>query len=234
MNRSRETKRPGQTLVSCLLAVLLTAVGCEKAPETPEEAMTALADHVQDKVREGWKVARVKDAPFKVMDEKVNAGDLKPYYEPLSDGDIVVYRAEPVQLQQRPGLPEVDANPGHIYFVLSLKDYIEPGEYAEMAKANQEAIEKRRWALRDVANIRRDAEGNLKPRGQAESVTVAAWKNRYAKLPPYNAFLPQYHYQGAAVRLRDYRTSLVPEEKEHQQEMNQTYVEIIQILKPYE
>ena len=41
-----------------LLAVLL---GCGGGPETPEEEMTALAERIAAKVRDGWQVGRVRD-----------------------------------------------------------------------------------------------------------------------------------------------------------------------------
>jgi len=223
----------GLAMLLCTAAMMATA-GCGQEPETPEQALADLAERLGSKVRAGWKVGRVRDVSFAVFEERVDVGDLHPYGESVEPNDIVVWRSEPVRLQERADGSAPDPNPGHVYFILSRKEFIAPGDYVSVRRKNDDALKERKWLLRDVAHVSRDAEGNLSPRGAAEATQVTAFRGKYEKLPSYNAFDPQYHHACVGIRLRDYRTVLVPVERDHRQEMNQTYVEIVQILSAYE
>ena len=216
-----------------LLVALLAAAGCESTPRTPEETMDQLRERLADKLPDGWQVGYVRDAAFAVRDEVLNVGDLSAYREKPQSGDLVAWRTEPVKLQHRTNLPPPEPDPGHVYFVLSAKPLIAPAEYADVSKKNQDALDRRKTLLRDVSNVSRDASGNFLPRGQAESGQVNSFRAKYAKLPPHDAFLPRYYYENTAVRLRDYRTVLVPETREHMREMNTTYVTLLEVLTPY-
>ena len=228
MNHAWRRRAAALLLGACLAA----GAGCEKEPQTPDEALGQLTERIEPKLRPGWKISRVKDAPFAVRPEKVDAQDLTPYVEAPAGDDLLVWKAQPVALQDRPGA-DLEANPGHLYFVLSPREFIEPGDYAARARTNEEAIEKRRHLLRDVANVPRDADGRLRARGAAESEQIAAFRKKYDAMPPYEAFLPTHYFGRVGIRLRDYRTTLVPVEREDRQDVNQMYVEIIQILSEY-
>lgn len=225
---------PSRGLLALLCSgAVLTAVGCGREPETPEQALADLADKLRPKARDGWKVGRVRDVFFPVLEERVDVGDLHPYREAADPNDVIVWRAGPVRLQARSDGSVPDAKPGHVYFVLSRKALIPPENYRAVCGNNDEALRQRKWLVRDVAHVARDADGKLSPRGAAEAVQVAAFGAKYDKLPPYDAFLPQYRYACVGIRFRDYRTVLVPLAKDHRQEMNQTYVEIAQVLAAY-
>ena len=197
------------------------AAGCGESASTPQAAFDHLRAVLARRVPAGWRVAYGHDVPFAVR-------------SPAGPDDIVVYKTEPVRLQGRPPAPPPDPNPGPIYFALSLKPFIPSDQYADVWKKNEAVRKEHERVLHRVANVPRNEQGQLMPRGTVESQQVASFREEYAKLPPFDPDLPTRYFRGVGVNIRDFRTVLVPVERQWQQEMNQVYVQLMLVLSEYE
>lgn len=199
-----------------LLAGMLAAGGCgQESPTTLEELRQLIAA----KLPKGWKVGYASQAPF-------------PLIAPTAGQDLVVYRAEPVVLQPAASSTQ-PAGPGYIHFSISPKPFIAPTEYRQKWKANEAIRKDHERVLHTVRNIPRSINDELMPRDGYEAEAVSKFKAKYAALPPFDKDMPTHYYGTLAVVLRDWRTRLVPESREMQQDMNQAYALLNTILSRY-
>jgi hypothetical protein len=84
-----------------------------------------------------------------------------------------------------------------------------------------------------MANVPRDPSGKFMPRGVAEAAALRQAQEAYAKLKPFRTDLPSHYYGQVAVQVYDWRTTLVPADREHQQEQNRVFALFNELMKRY-
>ncbi len=199
------------------VAILLPGCESEAARETPEGLRSELAD----KMPEGWKISFAREVTFPLQSME------KP-------GDLIVWKTQKVNVQSRPAATQPVVNPTTLYYSLSFRDYVPTEKYNELWNKQEELRKDHARVLHKVEMVRRDEKGNLWPRGTVEQLEVAAFRAAYAKLPPYDPdLLPTHHFGSVAVRIRDWRGNLFPEDREFQTEQNKVYAAMLSILKSY-
>jgi len=224
--RARQGRRrsggPARAVLVGAGAAMLLALplGCGSEPPTPAERLDELRRTLARKVPAGWQVGYARDAGFRLRAE-------------VAGGDLVLWRTEKAGLVSRP--PEIvpEENPGTLHFAVSPRPFIPRDEYAERWAANEAIRKEHERVMHRVAMVPRDENGELMPRGTVEELDVARFSREYAALPAYDKNMPTHYYRDLALRLRDYRTSLLPKERELQQEMNTVWVVLMSAVEAY-
>ncbi len=209
-------------LGACVAAAMVLAgpLGCESEPRTPEETLEHLRGVLARKVPDGWQVDYARDVEF-------------PLREGVEGGDLVVWRPEKTPLVSRPPAIVPPEDPGTLHFAVSPKPFIPPEEYPERWAENEAIRKEHERVLHKVAMVPRNEQGELMPRGTAEELEVARFRREYAQLPPYEKDMPTHHFGGVALKLRDYRTVLLPKDRKLQQEMNTVWVALVSTVEAY-
>ena len=219
--RRRRLNAPRANACAALsLTLLVLPVGCGSTARTPQDSLQALRNILSKKIPQGWQVSAAREVSFP-LDEKIRPGDL------------VVWRTDKARLLARPPSIVPQPNPGTLYFAVSLREFIPPEQYGQRWRENEQIRKEHERVLHSVAMVPRNEKGELMPRGTVEELDVARFKREHAKLPPYQPDMPTHYFGSIALRLRDYRTVLLPENREHQQEMNQVYVALCTAMREY-
>jgi hypothetical protein len=202
-----------------LVGLLLVLAGCGPHLSGPERDVQELRDWFRRKLPAGWQVGTAREAGFPVL-------------PPTKADDLVLWKSEPVALEWRTE-PVAAQMVAHVYFTLARVEWVEPAEFAELHRKN-EALRKQHDHYRArMTNVPRDADGNFMPRGVAEASALRSVQKEYAKLPPYRTDLPTHYYRRVAWQVHDWRTVLVPAEREVQQEQNRVFALFNEIMKRY-
>ena len=199
------------------LALLLLA-GCG-GPGGPDADLAELRDRLTRKLPAGWQLSTAKEVGF-------------PLLPPTKDKDLILWKTQPVALEWRKE-PVATQMTAHVYFTVALENWIEPAEFTPLYKANEELKKQHAYHRAKMANVPRDETGKFMPRGDSESVALQQAQEAYAKLAPFRTDLPTHYYGQVAVQVCDWRTTLVPADREHQQEQNRVFALFNEILTRY-
>jgi hypothetical protein len=199
--------------------LLLALAGCGPNVTDPDRDAKELRDWLRRKLPAGWQVGTAQEAGF-------------PTLPPTKADDILLWKTEPVTLEWRkePVATQVVA---HVYFTLARVGWIEPAEFAGIFKQNEELRKQHDYYRARMANVPRDETGKFMPRGVAEALALKSEQEEYAKLAPVRADLPTHYYGQLALQVHDWRTVLVPAEREVQQEQNRVFALFNEIMKRY-
>jgi hypothetical protein len=200
--------------------MLCLAAGCADQASGPERTIEDLRNRLQSKVLKGWQVDYARNVAW-------------PLEPPTQPGDLVVYKAEKVKIGPPRPSAQAPADPQAIYYTISIKPFIPPDHYPDLWKKNEAIRKEHARVLRTVANVPRSPTGELMPRGTAEGLQVADFQKEYEALPPYDHDMPTHYYGNVGLVIRDWRKVLVPENRDHQQEMNQIYALLYMAVQEY-
>ena len=203
----------------CIAAALAVLAGCEEEPiTTPEQSVQVLRANLTAATPEGWQVSLGREVPF----------DLLP---PSGPDDLIVWRSEEVELKTL--TPDNPTGKGHLYFTLSIKEFIDPRDYPVLYHRNEEIRKRHEQLLHGVSNMPRDPAGRLAPRSLLETTTVNRYYGQYHTLPPYEPSYPEHYFGKVTVKLWDWRTVLVPRDLEIYKDLSRAYLAITKELEAY-
>jgi hypothetical protein len=209
----------GVSLWTALLLAGLCLAGCGPRVADPEADMANLRNQLARKVPSGWQVGTAKEAGFAML-------------LPAKEKDLVVWKTQPVSLEWRTE-PVATQLTAHVYFTLALTPWIAPADFPSLYKQNEELKKQHAYHQSKMANVPRDSTGKFMPRGAAEANTLRQAQDDYAKVPPARTDLPTHYYDHVAIQVHDWRTVLVPAEREHQQEQNRVFALFNELMKRY-
>lgn len=210
-----QRQQAGALQMALLLAL---AVGCG-GPGGPDADLAELRGRLTRKLPAGWQISTAKEVGF-------------PLLPPTKDKDLVLWKTQPVALEWRRE-PVATQMVAHVYFTVVLENWIEPAEFTPLYKANEELKKQHAYHRAKMANVPRDETGKFMPRGAAESVALNQAQEAYAKLKPFRTDLPTHYFGQVAIQVYDWRTVLVPAEREPQQEQNRVFALFNEIMKRY-
>lgn len=213
-----------ETLIGSAAAglLLLVLANCTGRPEGRAGDLLDLRNEIARKLPANWKISTVKDVPFPVL-------------PPAKPDDLIVWRTKPVVFEKPRSVSATTrpVYPPYVYYTLTLHDWIELDKYPAILKANDDLRKQHEYYQAQLASIPRTAEGQYKPRGDAESSAVKQYKPKLDALPPFERHLPTHYYNSLSIKLHDWRTTLVPEDRDTQQEQNQVMAVFNEVLKKY-
>jgi hypothetical protein len=204
--------------VAALLAATVCLAGCGGA-SGPDADLAELRELLKRKLPAGWQLSTAKEVSF-------------PLLPPTKDKDLILWKTEPVALEWRKE-PVATQLVAQVYFTLALENWIEPNEFVPVYKANEELKKQHAYYRAKMANVPRDANGNFMVRGVAEGVALNRAQEDYAKLRPFRTDLPTHYFGQVALQVHDWRTTLVPIDREPQQEQNRVFALFNEIMKRY-
>ena len=199
-------------------ACLLVLAGCG-GPTGPDADLAELRERLTRKLPAGWQVSTAKEVSF-------------PLLPPTKANDLILWKTQPVALEWRKE-PVTTQMTAHVYFTLGLENWIEPDQFLEIYKANEALKKQHAYYRAKMANVPRDESGKFMPRGVAEATALKNAQEEYAKLKPFRTDLPTQYYGKLAIQVYDWRTVLVPADREPQQEQNRVFALFNEILQRY-
>lgn len=204
----------------CIVAILAVLAGCEEETiTTPQQSVQVLKANLAAATPEGWQVSFGREIKF----------DLLP---PSGPDDLIVWRTDEVELKTL--TPDNPTGKGHLYFALSIKEYIDPEDYPVLYRRNEEIRKRHEHMFAGVANMPRDPTGRLAPRSLLETGVVGRYYREYHTLPPYEPSYPEHYFGKVTVKLWDWRTVLLPKDREIYKDLSRAYLAITRELEKYD